>query len=309
MLGAHHAARHTLVTRRRHAAPRRVVRVAAQPDDEERAQAAPLLFGYAGGVIGTLLAAAFAASLGGSDAWLTPDDALFGNSGALSPGDVAGAGFWSVSLFYASPVQQLLLFIGRIDAERPSDGTLRLLGQATGQPVDAPEYEAPTSLRAANALLYLLAGSAVSLSLSAVLGGEATWSVSTGLGACLAAGVYEVGRPQRLSAAQQVALEAEWRDFKAFADARLDRRGRCHISEVEKAYRQHSMAYRRRQAEPGGSVNAAGDKDLRNFVANWAPQAERTSGGFYKGLSVLPPDQARGVSADAVSAAPPPAAQ
>ena len=264
-------------------------RLAARGDDakEEEAQAAPLLFGYGGAVVGTLALAGLAALLGASDSLVTPDDALFGSGGAsFSPGDVAGAGFWSVSLYYASPVQLLLLFLGRIDVERPSDGTLRLLGLAAGAPVDAAEYEAPQTLRVANAALFALAGTAVSLSLTAALGGEATWSVSTGLGACLAAGVYEVGRPRRLSGKEQVVLEEEWQQFRAFADARLVRKGRCHISEVDQAYRRHSMAYRRRAADES-PVNAAGDQDLRNFIANWAPQAERSSGGFYRNLSIV----------------------
>ena len=37
---------------------------------------------------------------------------------------MAGAVLWSVALFYASPVQLLLLFLGRIDVDRPSDFTL-----------------------------------------------------------------------------------------------------------------------------------------------------------------------------------------
>jgi hypothetical protein len=248
---------------------------------------------------------------------------------------VAGAALWGVALFYASPLQLLLLFLGRIDVERPSDETLRcahtplhvlthadmlacpravrsrapppphawrrLLGLATGQRVDAASYEAPAALRVANGALFALAGAAVALGCSAALGGEATWSVSTGLGAALAAGVYEVGRPPRLSAAQAVALDAQWADFRAFADARLARKGRCHISEVDKAYRKFSPAYRAaaraRDGDDGagggggaaaGGVNAAGDADLRNFIANWHVDAERSSSGFYRNLSVLP---------------------
>ncbi len=142
----------------------------------------------------------------------------------------------------------------------------------------------------ANGALFAAGGVAVAAALSSALGGEATWAVSTGLGAVLAAGVYEVGRPQRLSAAQAVALDAQWTAFRSFADARLARRGRCHVSEVEAAYRRHSPAYRAAAAArgAGGAVNAAGDADLRNFIANWHPGAERSSSGFYKGLSVLP---------------------
>ena len=40
-----------------------------------------------------------------------------------------------------------------------------------------------------------------------------TRSVSTGIGACMAAWVYEVGRPARLSTSEAVALEGQWQDF------------------------------------------------------------------------------------------------
>jgi hypothetical protein len=234
---------------------------------------------------------AAAASLG-ADAWFNAEDAFYGGTGGgIAPGDVAGAVLWAVALFYASPIQLLLLFLGRIDVERPSDETLRLLGRATGQPIDEASYEAPLPLLIANAGLFLAGGVGVALACSSALGGEATWSVSTGLGAALAAGVYEVGRPPRLSGAQAATLDSEWLQFRAFADARLARKGRCHISEVEKAYRRFSPSYNRTAAAAaaaGGGVNAAGDADLRNFIANWHSASERSSGGFYKNLSVLP---------------------
>lgn len=138
----------------------------------------------------------------------------------------------------------------------------------------ALEHEALTHafalLSVANALVFLAAGCGVAFALSAALGGEATWSVSTGVGAALAAGVYEVGRPARLSGAQAAALDAQWVDFRAFADARLARKGRCHASEVETAYRRFSPAYNARRRDDA-AANAAGDADLRNFIANWSP--------------------------------------
>lgn len=143
------------------------------------------------------------------------------------------------------------------------------------------------ALSAVNAALFVGAGCGVAAALSAALGGEATWSVSTGVGAVLAAGVYEVGRPARLSGQQAAALDDQWADFRAFADARLARKGRCHASEVETAYRRFSPAYAARR-RGDAAANAAGDADLRNFVANWSPAAERTAGGFYKGISILP---------------------
>ena len=273
-------------SRRRRAVkpPSRSCRAAAQPDAEPSAPS-PLAVGVVGGTAAVLLALAVS-SLSSPEGSL--DDGLFDGAGA-TPGDVLGSLLWAGSLFYASPLQLLLLFLGRIDVERPSDGTLRFLGLATGQPVDDASYDAPTPLRVANAGLFVLAGAGVAAALSAALGGEATWSVSTGIGACLAAAVYELGRPQRLSATQQVTLEEEWKDFRAFAEERLQRSGRCHISEIDKAYRQFSPAYRARAAK-SGPANSAGDADLRNFIANWNPAADRSSAGFYKGLSLKSPE-------------------
>lgn len=47
-------------------------------------------------------------------------------------GDAAGGALWAVALYYCSPLQLLLLFLGRFEVERPSDGVLRLLGRTAG---------------------------------------------------------------------------------------------------------------------------------------------------------------------------------
>ena len=56
-----------------------------------------------------------------------------GSGGGPSPGDAAAAALWAAALWFASPLQLLLLFLGRIDTERPSDWALRRLGALTGQ--------------------------------------------------------------------------------------------------------------------------------------------------------------------------------
>ena len=67
-------------------------------------------------------------------------DALYGDGldlssgGGPTPGDVVGAGLWAVSLYYCTPLQLLLLFLGEVDTARPSDWLLNILGRATGQP-------------------------------------------------------------------------------------------------------------------------------------------------------------------------------
>lgn len=62
-----------------------------------------------------------------------------------------------------------------------------------------------------------------------------------------------------------------------FASARLQRSGRCHESEVLKALGRELPRYR-----------SLDSQTLRQLVRNWAPEADRSSQGFYKGLSLLP---------------------
>jgi len=237
--------------------------------------------GIAGGVVGTLAVSVLTSTVfsGGTSG----ADDLFLDSAGLSAGDVCGAGLWSTALFYATPWQLLLLFLGRVDTERPSDGTLRLLQRLAG--ADEASEPAP-ALLLVNAAFYCAAGCAVSYSCSAALGGESTWGVATGLGAVLGAAVFELGRPRKLSAAQQSAVDVEWRNFCSFAGERLARKGRCHEREVVQA----QLRWRRASGvrRPELVSETAAERELRAFVAAWAPGSERTSGGFYKGLSVVP---------------------
>jgi len=53
---------------------------------------------------------------------------------SLSPGDLTGALLWSAAMWYASPLQLLLVFLGRIDTERPSDWLMDIIGAAAQLP-------------------------------------------------------------------------------------------------------------------------------------------------------------------------------
>jgi NAD(P)-dependent dehydrogenase (short-subunit alcohol dehydrogenase family) len=80
------------------------------------------------------------------------------------------------------------------------------------------------------------------------------------MGACVAAAVYEVGRPERLSVEEAQVLEAQWQDFARFADASLARGGRCHETEVFRAFRRTYGRYR--------SEEALSDSRLRDMIRN-----------------------------------------
>ena len=65
-------------------------------------------------------------------------DALYGDGlsseswAGLGLGDAAGAALWSAAYWFCSPLQLLLLFLGRIETERPSDWLARGIGSALG---------------------------------------------------------------------------------------------------------------------------------------------------------------------------------
>ncbi len=82
--------------------------------------------------IGLTLLVALALKLGGgafldADAW---DLGAF--DGSFTSVDAAGGLLWATSLWFCSPWQQLLIFWGQIEMERPSDWILQKMGRAAG---------------------------------------------------------------------------------------------------------------------------------------------------------------------------------
>ena len=132
----------------------------------------------------------------------------------LGGADAAAAALWSLSLYFVSPFQLLLLFLGKIETERPSDWLQNVLGRALGQPVDTVGYQHPPAVRAAALASCAASGVAIAVALEASLG-DATWAVSSGIASCMAAGVYELGRPKRLTSDQAIELEEDWQVFGA----------------------------------------------------------------------------------------------
>lgn len=216
-----------------------------------------------------LLAARFGAPI------LQQVDAWEGG-GLITAGDIFGAFFWSIALYFASPFQLLLLFLGKIETERPSDWVLRRLGLYARLNVDAIDYIAPLPLRIATTAFFIVSGIATSTLIDSSLG-DTTWSVSSGIGALMAAGLYEVGRPERLSVEEAQELEKQWQDFAVFANSALVPKGRVHESEVFSSFRARHGRYRSQQV--------LSDARLRDMMRNWNPRVERSRTGWYKGAS------------------------
>ncbi|GLI65966.1 hypothetical protein VaNZ11_009650 [Volvox africanus] len=203
-------------------------------------------------------------------------DSLTGADG-FGPADVVAGLLWGLSLFFASPLQQLLLFLGKIETERPSDWIIMQLARGPLGLDILDVNEAPSWLAYIAMGICLVSGLAISFSLQAGLG-DSIWALSTGTGACLAAGVYEVGRPKRLNLEEARQLDQQWRDFVGFAESRLVRSGRCHESDVAAALRRELPRYRAKEALSDGV--------LRDLIRNWHPNADRTPNGYYRNLSL-----------------------
>lgn len=141
-------------------------------------------------------------------------DGLSGGLLPVSAGNIAAAALWSTSLWFVSPLQLLLLFLGKIETERPSDWFMNIVARANGLPTEDLAYEHPAWVKAAAAVAIIASGCSIAVVLDTGLG-DATWGVSSGIATCMAAGVYELGRPQRLSADEAVELEEQWQVFGA----------------------------------------------------------------------------------------------
>ena len=262
---------------------------AASPQFSAEAQTWVLLGGVATSltIIVALVVAANdeAAYFGGPDdfSYMGDDYGSYGGVGgvldAISPGNVLAAAIWSFGLFFKSPLQILLVFLGRTDTERPSDWMLR-----TFAPGDTPAgrpltfEDASVAAKSATLAFFTLCGCAIVTGFDSLFAGEETWAVSAGMGFTMLSFVAELGSPQRYTSAELDVLEAQYADFCAFADGSLQRRGRCHGVEVSRAFRRRFPAY--------ADEATLSEKDLRTMILNWHPSAERTSSGYYKNLSL-----------------------
>lgn len=94
----------------------------------------------------------------------------------FSLGDTAAVLLWSASLWFVSPWQLLLLFLGKVETERPSDWLLSRLAAAAGIDTSSPSYAHPPALVAAAGALTLLGGAGVA--------GALTWSLQGERGDC-----------------------------------------------------------------------------------------------------------------------------
>lgn len=141
------------------------------------------------------------------------------------------------------------------------------------------EGAAAAAATAVHTLPFLFAAFAIDAGLRAAAGGNSAWADAGGLTLAIYGGVYEAGRSSARSKGLDDEEAVEFEKFVEFASRRLERRGRCHLTDVRAAITADPAARR--------SVGRISDERLRRFIRTFAPSAIRSPNGFYRELSVV----------------------
>lgn len=138
---------------------------------------------------------------------------------------------------------------------------------------------AAAAATALHTLPFLFAAFAVDAGLRAASGGNSAWADAGGLTLAIYGGIYEAGRSSAKSKGLDDEEAVEFEKFVEFASRKLERRGRCHLTDVRAAI----------TADPTArlSVGRISDERLRRFIRTFAPSAIRSPNGFYRQLSVV----------------------
>jgi len=155
--------------------------------------------------------------------------------------------------------------------------------------------DAPLEVRAAALVPFLAAGLLTERLLLVALEDPA-FVLSLGVLGCLGGGSLELLRPALPTREERDREEALQAEFAVFARERLALTGRCNELDVVRAFRRFYPRYR--FADMGRATDGVSlpDKDIADQLREWNARAgrpgKRTSSGFYKGISVLEPEQA-----------------
>lgn len=151
---------------------------------------------------------------------------------------------------------------------------------------------APLVVRAPIFALFVAAGLLTSRLLVVALEDQ-SFVVSVGICACIGAGFLEVIR-EPLPTREERDTEARLLDeFFVFAVDELAVGGRCHEREIVRAFRSYYPRYRNRDMGRSADGESLDDTTIRDLVRTWNAQigrpGERTSSGYWKGISLAEP--------------------
>lgn len=152
--------------------------------------------------------------------------------------------------------------------------------------------DAPLSVRGPILALFLAAGLLVNRLLLVALEDQ-VFVISLGIISCIGGGFLEIIRPQPPTRAERDLERALADEFLIFSTSKLSVGGRCHESDIVRAFRQYYPRYRYADMERYEDGASLSDADLKACVRKWniamGQPAERTSSGYWKGISVGAP--------------------
>ena len=154
--------------------------------------------------------------------------------------------------------------------------------------------DAPVKVRAPIFALFIAAGLLVSRFLLVALE-DSSFVTSVGIISCLGGGFLEIAR-EPLPTREERDLDRLLTDeFLTFSADRLVVGGRCHERDIVAAFRQYYPRYKLRDMRRSADGVSLDDDTIGDLVGPWNARmgrpGQRTSTGYWKGISVAPRDQ------------------
>jgi hypothetical protein len=158
------------------------------------------------------------------------------------------------------------------------------------------EAQVPLQIRALALLPFLPAGLLVSRLLLVAIEDQ-TFVISVGIISCLGGSLLDLLRERKPTRAERdlrLKIEAE---FLRFSGERLAVGGRCHEREIVEEFRKYYPRYRFEDMSGTRDGVSLGDDLITYALRDWNGRldrpGERTPSGYWKGVSVAPPEKVR----------------
>lgn len=181
--------------------------------------------------------------------------------------DLLGTLLWAVGIYFGLSQRVRL------------GEALREALQGSFERAGAPKSGAAAAATALHTLPFLFAAFAIDAGLRSASGGNSAWADASGVTLAIYGLIYEAGRSSARSKGLDEEETVEFEKFVEFASRKLERRGRCHLTDVRAAITADPAARR--------SVGRISDERLRRYIRTFAPSAIRSPNGFYRQLSVV----------------------
>jgi len=151
---------------------------------------------------------------------------------------------------------------------------------------------APIAVKAIILTLFIAAGLLVERILLVALE-DSSFVISLGICSCIGGGLLDVIREPLPTREERDTLRRLTDEFFVFANERIEPSGRCHETEIVRAFRAFYPRYRQRDMKRSADGISLPDDEIADVVRTWNAQVGRpgmrTSSGYWKGISVAQP--------------------